>query len=76
MDIARKGYDGILKRFIRIDDKGLVNLTSTCSAAGLGGDPYRVGSYDYYVSEPVRCNDPKGVGPFILASLEFELNTK
>ena len=33
----------------------------------------RDGSYDYYLSEPVRANDAKGVGPFIWASLEMEM---
>ena len=32
----------------------------------------RDGSYDYYLSEPIRDNDAKGVGPFIWASLEME----
>ena len=32
----------------------------------------RDGSFDYYVSEPIRDNDGKGVGPFIWASLEME----
>ena len=32
----------------------------------------RDGSYEYYLSEPIRDNDAKGVGPFIWASLEFE----
>ena len=32
----------------------------------------RDGSYEYYLSEPVRDNDAKGVGPFIWASLEME----
>jgi len=38
----------------------------------LGGSPYRDGSFEYYISEPQRDNDPKAVGPFILAALEFE----
>ena len=33
----------------------------------------RDGSYAYYLSEPVRDNDPKAVGPFIWASLQREL---
>ena len=33
----------------------------------------RDGSYDYYLSEPIRANDAKGVGPFIWASLEMEM---
>ena len=28
--------------------------------------------YDYYINETIRNNDPKAVGPFILASLEWE----
>jgi rhamnogalacturonyl hydrolase YesR len=33
----------------------------------------RDGGYDYYLSEPIRDNDAKGVGPFIWASLEMEM---
>ena len=33
----------------------------------------RDGSFDYYLSEPIRDNDAKGVGPFIWASLEMEM---
>ena len=32
----------------------------------------RNGSFDYYLSEPIRDNDAKGIGPFIWASLEME----
>lgn len=32
----------------------------------------RDGSYEYYLSEPIRDNDAKGIGPFIWASLEME----
>jgi unsaturated rhamnogalacturonyl hydrolase len=70
--VVQKGYDGIIKKLVRVDPDGLVNLTQICSVAGLGGDPYRDGSYDYYLSEPVVENDLKGIGPFILASLQIE----
>jgi len=33
----------------------------------------RDGSYDYYLSEKIRDNDAKGLGPFIWASLEMEM---
>ena len=33
----------------------------------------RDGGYNYYLSEPIRDNDAKGVGPFIWASLEMEM---
>jgi len=69
---ATKAYEGLVKNFIVVDDKGLVNLTKVCGVAGLGGNPYRDGSFEYYVNEMIRDNDPKGTGPFIMASLEYE----
>lgn len=69
---AKKGYEGIIKHLITVDQNGMVNLNRCCAVAGLGGNPYRSGSYDYYINEEIRSNDPKGTGPFILASLEFE----
>ena len=32
--------------------------------------PYRDGSYEYYLSEPVVSNDPKGAGAFMMATAE------
>ena len=73
MDVAQKGYQGILKKFIETDAYGKTNLTGTVSVAGLGGNPYRDGSYEYYISEKVVTNDQKGVGAFLLASNQMEL---
>ncbi|WP_321286935.1 glycoside hydrolase family 88 protein [uncultured Sunxiuqinia sp.] len=70
-EVAEKGYAGILDNFIKENENGTISLTDVCSVAGLGGDPYRDASFEYYISEPIRDNDPKGVGPFILASLEI-----
>lgn len=72
IEVAKKGYDGILNQFIEVDENGLINIHKACAVAGLGGKPYRDGSYEYYISTEIRSNDPKAVGPFILASLEFE----
>ncbi|WP_461052429.1 glycoside hydrolase family 88 protein [Spirosoma arcticum] len=73
MTYARKGYDGMLKNFISTDERGMIHLEKTVSVSGLGGDPYRDGSYEYYLGEPLRQNDLKGVGPFIMASVEMEI---
>ncbi|HZL11964.1 MAG TPA: glycoside hydrolase family 88 protein [Prolixibacteraceae bacterium] len=70
---AVKAYNGILENLIKNKDDGTISLTKCCSVAGLGGNPYRYGSFEYYINEPVRDNDPKGVGPFIMASLEFSI---
>lgn len=74
LKVARKGYQGITTRFIETDAAtGQVNLKGTVSVAGLGGNPYRDGSYQYYLSEKVVTNDPKGVGAFLMASNEMEI---
>jgi len=70
--VARKGYQGITTRFIEPGAGSEVNLKGTVGVAGLGGNPYRDGSYEYYLSEKVITNDPKGVGAFLLASVEME----
>jgi unsaturated rhamnogalacturonyl hydrolase len=69
--VAQRGYQGILTHFVqtRGDD---VSLTGTVKASGLGGEPYRDGSYAYYIGEKVVTNDPKGVGAFLMASAEME----
>jgi unsaturated rhamnogalacturonyl hydrolase len=71
-NIALKAYNGIIEEFVSVDSEGNINLSGICKVAGLGGTPYRDGSYDYYINEPVVTNDYKGVGPFILAGVEIE----
>ncbi len=69
---AERGYKGILSHFIQTGSGDSVSLTGTVKVGGLGGEPYRDGSYAYYLSEKVVTDDPKGVGPFLLASVENE----
>lgn len=71
--VAQKGYQGITAQFIETQADGQVNLKGTVSVAGLGGNPYRDGSYQYYLSEKVVTNDPKGVGAFLMAANEMEI---
>lgn len=70
---AKKGYAGIVKEFVEEESNGTISLNKTVSVGGLGGTPYRDGSYEYYLSEPIKKNDLKGVGPFIFASVEMEI---
>jgi len=72
LPVAEKGYKGITEKFLETDANGQLNLNGTVSVGGLGGKPYRDGSYQYYMSEKVVQNDPKGVGAFIQASVEIE----
>ena len=77
-----KAYEGILKNFIQVNPDKTISLTKCCSVSGLGPGPgpyvkkpnyKRDGSFNYYISEPIRDNDAKGVGPFLWASLEMEM---
>lgn len=68
---AEKGFSGLLRDCTTFNADGSLSITNTCSVAGLGGNPYRDGSFEYYVSEPVRQDDPKAIGPFIRACLEL-----
>ena len=82
-----KAYKGIINNFIRINADKTISLTQCCEVAGLGPglsdkvrkaapkvkeNRRRDGSYAYYLSEPIRDNDAKGLGPFLWASLEME----
>jgi unsaturated rhamnogalacturonyl hydrolase len=70
--VAQHAYGGIIKQFVQVDAAGQAHLTNTCRSAGLGGTPYRDGSYEYYIGEPVVTDNHHGVGAFILASTEME----
>jgi len=69
--IANKAFDGLTTRLIKTDSDGQIHITQACAVAGLGGNPYRDGSYLYYVNERKKDNDPKATGSFILAALEL-----
>lgn len=70
LEKGETAYDQFVKRFIRENADGTISVTNVCSVAGLGGEKkYRDGSFEYYVSEPVRDDDPKAVGPFIMVSM-------
>ena len=69
--IADKAFDSIIKELITVDEKGFLTMHNICGGCGLGGNPYRDGSYEYYISEKRVDNDTKGVAAFILAAIEL-----
>lgn len=69
---AEETFAGLIATLVTVQENGFVDLRETCRGAGLGGTPYRDGSYEYYISEPRRTNDMKGYGPFLLAAIEIE----
>jgi len=72
LGIAEKAFDNLIKELITVDEKGFLTMHNICGGCGLGGNPYRDGSYEYYINEKRVDNDTKGVAPFILAALELD----
>ena len=72
-DRGQATFDGIGRRYLSFDD-GQLNLGGICLVAGLGPEDNRRrdGTYAYYISEPVVCNDAKGVAPFVLCYTEVK----
>jgi unsaturated rhamnogalacturonyl hydrolase len=69
---AEETFRGVVDNLVTVDEDGSVDLHHTCQVSGLGGNPYRDGSYEYYIGEPQRTNDMKGYAPFLLAAIELE----
>ncbi len=74
LPVGVEAFRGIVNEFVKENSDGTISLQKCCEVSGLGPEnrPQRDGSFEYYMSEPVRDNDPKGVGPFMWAALEME----
>lgn len=70
-DMGVRALEGIIDRYLKIDDEGNLELGGICLVAGLGGKTRRDGSTEYYYSEPVVKNEAKGVAPLLLAYIEY-----
>ncbi len=70
--VAEKGFDGLTKKLIKVDANGDLHITQVCASAGLGGNPYRDGSYEYYISEKIKVDNSHGLGSFLLAAIELD----
>lgn len=72
LDLANSAFNDMIKTFIFTDEDGMISMKNICGSCGLGGNPYRDGTYEYYVNEKIVKNDTKGVGPFILAAIQLD----
>ena len=72
LETAKRGYEGIQKQFVETDANGRLSLKYTVRSGGVGNNPYRDGSYRYYLSEPIVANDAHGIGSFLLMANEME----
>lgn len=71
--IAKQGFEQLIAEFITAKPDGTLLMKNICGGCGLGGNPYRDGSFEYYINEKRVDNDTKGVAPFILAALELDM---
>lgn len=71
--VAMKAFNGLKKNLLKELPDGTLSLTRCCQVGGLGGNPYRDGSFEYYIGEKMRDNDAKATGPFIMGCLELGL---
>lgn len=70
--VAEKALQGLKDKLLVENQDGTLTLTRCCQVGGLGGHPYRDGSFEYYIGEKMRDNDAKATGPFIMGCLELE----
>jgi len=76
LPVAKKAYGGLLKCFIT-DNGTSLTIGKSCASAGLGpsNNPTRSGTINYYLcgkDVAITQNEGKAIGPFIMASLEYE----
>lgn len=69
--VAVKAFNGIRRKLLKENSDGTLTLTRCCQVGGLGGTPYRDGSFEYYIGEKMRDNDAKATGPYIMGCLEL-----
>ncbi len=70
-EVAEKAFNGIKNKLLKENPDGTLTLTRCCQVGGLGGNPYRDGSFEYYIGEKIRDNDAKATGPYIKGCLEL-----
>lgn len=70
--VAEKAFKGLTNKLIVENADKTLTLTRCCAVGGLGGKPYRDGSFEYYIGERMRDNDAKATGPFIMGCVELK----
>ena len=65
-----KAFEAVTGKYVYFDGE-LPVLRNICLMAGLGGEPFRDGSAQYYLSEQIVENDAKGIAPYLMAYTEY-----
>ncbi|MCR5304772.1 MAG: glycoside hydrolase family 88 protein [Lachnospiraceae bacterium] len=71
---GREMFESITENKLKDTGDG-VKLRDICGVAGLGPDDKRDGSLEYYLSEPKKDDDSKGVGPLLMACSEYIMSS-
>ena len=71
-EIGLTALHSLEQHALAANDAGRIVLQHICCVAGLGGfdGVYRDGTPAYYLSEVLKDDDIKGVGPFMMAKAE------
>ena len=73
LEAGKKGYEGILKQFVKEEENGILTITGSCQSAGLSKD--RWGNTAYYLigkDVPIQDNtEGKVLGAFLMAAAEY-----
>ncbi|CAG8897279.1 unnamed protein product [Penicillium egyptiacum] len=69
---AARAYNHLIDDFVTKHRNGTLTWEGTVQVGSLNSDA----SFEYYTGIPVVPNDTRGVGPFLLASYEWELRRK
>ena len=75
--VGRQIMEGLMERML-VEREGKLHLGGIVAVSGLGPESNlrRDGSVEYYLSEPVVEDDPKGVGTFFMAFNQYLIATK
>ncbi len=72
-EAGKRGYEGIIKQFVK-EEEGILTITGSCQSAGLSKD--RWGNAAYYLigkDVPIQDNtEGKVLGAFLMAAAEYE----
>ncbi|SMF10943.1 unsaturated rhamnogalacturonyl hydrolase [Xaviernesmea oryzae] len=77
-EVGETSFRSLVRHELRPDAHGRPQLHNICCVAGLGGfnGRYRDGTVGYYLSEEIRPDDIKGVGPLMMAYAETLRNAQ
>jgi unsaturated rhamnogalacturonyl hydrolase len=69
--LAQTAFHNFIPTFVKYDANGAITLMNTSPNIGLGGNPYRDGSQNYYLNSTKKENSSIGLTSFLLSAIEL-----